>query len=1029
MGAHGSLLSTVDLRAGARREYIVEIRDPDRPARRVVVKDLVEVGRRRADRAPDMIAVRHPSVSRRHARFQVVGGELTVTDLGSMNGTRVNGDRIGGTTRLSLGDTASLAAVDVTVVAGRASHEAREPAAVDVTVVGGRASHEAGKPAAVGGRVSRKAPEPVAAAVTHPFPTYLQLRRRLPAGAWVVPQVVAVAAVALLCAVLVARPATGLRLLWGLAVPLLPLLWVVAPGVWRNSCPLAATNQLSRRAGYGRAKAPPAWLRDGGYVVAVGLFLVLVPTRRVLFDHSGPATAVLLAAVMAGALAGGLLFRGKSGWCSSVCPLLPVQRLYGQTPFVTVPNSHCRPCVGCAKHCYDFNPRVAYQADMHDGDPRWTAPRSFFAGCFPGVAIGFFVVPDLPAALFYLAFFAVVLASAGSFFALDALLRLPASALAAVYGAVALSTFYWFAAPVVGATVDDLTGVPAVAVSWPLRVAVFGLAVAWVLRTFGVRRLFLRWSVRAQPVRLAPDGAARLAGGSGCQVTFQPQGRQVVAIAGESLLDLAEKDGLPIEAGCRMGVCGADPVAVLAGADQLSPPDGDERATLLRLDLGSDVRMACCARVKGPVTVSLDPRGGAAPPVPVPVRRRGAPTRRVVVVGNGIAGVTAAQEIRRIDADCEVHIVGREPHPLYNRMGISRVVYGRSAMAGLFLLAEDWYERRDITCWLNTRAAGLDLAARAVALGTGERLPFDRLILATGARADTPPIAGIATPGCFALRDADDAVRIRAYAQDHRAARAVVVGAGPLAVEGAYALHELGLAVSIVVRGPGLLRRYLDPRSAELLTGYLAARGIALVTGASVAAVHGPDRVRAVTLTGGREVPTDLVLLAVGATPESGLARSAGIAARHGVVVDDELRTSVPGVYAAGDCAELRGQVTGLWPAAVEQATVAAANALGEHRTAPATETPMLLKGIGIDLVSVGRVRPAPGDTVLTHEDAARYAHGWLVLSGGRAAGAVLLNLPRESPAILAAVRSGVAFTPPRAWAEPARGSGPRPPR
>src|SRR5262249_35053632 len=130
---------------------------------------------------------------------------------------------------------------------------------------------------------------------------------------------------------------------------------------------------------------------------------------------------------------------------------------------------------------------------------------------------------------------------------------------------------------------------------------------------------------------------------------------------------------------------------------------------------------------------------------------------------------------------------------LYNRMGISRVVYGRSAMAGLFLLAEDWYERRDITCWLNTRAVGIDLPAHQVALGTGERLAFDRLVLATGARADVPAIAGATTPGCFVLRDADDAIKIRAYVQEHGASRAIVVGAGPLAIEGAYALHELGL--------------------------------------------------------------------------------------------------------------------------------------------------------------------------------------------------------------------------------------------
>jgi NAD(P)H-nitrite reductase large subunit len=211
----------------------------------------------------------------------------------------------------------------------------------------------------------------------------------------------------------------------------------------------------------------------------------------------------------------------------------------------------------------------------------------------------------------------------------------------------------------------------------------------------------------------------------------------------------------------------------------------------------------------------------------------------------------------------------------------------------------------------------------------------------------------------------------------------------------------------MVVRGPALLRRYLDERSAALLTRYLGARGVALVPGAGVAEVQGAERVRAATLTDGRQLPADLVLVAVGATPDAGLARAAGIAVRHGILVDDELRTSAPGVYAAGDVAELRGEVTGLWPAAVAQANAAAANVLGAHQTAPATATPMLLKGLGIDLVSVGRVHPVAGDTVLTREDPARYAYGRLVVSGGRVAGAVLLNLPREAPAILSAVRAG----------------------
>ena len=157
--------------------------------------------------------------------------------------------------------------------------------------------------------------------------------------------------------------------MWKIVIPLLPLLFLVAPGVWRNLCPLAASNQTPRVLGLTRGLTAPAWLKEYGYVIAISLFVLFVVLRKLGLDDNGPASALLLLGALTGGFLGGMYLKGKSGWCSSICPLLPVQRIYGQTPFALVGNSHCQPCVGCTTNCYDFNPKAAYLADLHSRGP------------------------------------------------------------------------------------------------------------------------------------------------------------------------------------------------------------------------------------------------------------------------------------------------------------------------------------------------------------------------------------------------------------------------------------------------------------------------------------------------------------------------------------------------------------------------------------------------------------------------------------------------------------------------------------
>jgi nitrite reductase (NADH) large subunit len=280
-------------------------------------------------------------------------------------------------------------------------------------------------------------------------------------------------------------------------------------------------------------------------------------------------------------------------------------------------------------------------------------------------------------------------------------------------------------------------------------------------------------------------------------------------------------------------------------------------------------------------------------------------------------------------------------------MGINRLIYGRSAMAGLYLNPEAWYEERQIDTWLNTRAARIDRGAREVELGTGEQLPYDRLILALGSSAMVPRIDGFGGRGTFVVRSAEDALSIRAFAQREWCREALIAGGGLLGLEAGYALHKLGLHASILERSDRLLRRQLDARASEFLRRYLEGLGMSIVTGAETAAALGDERPSEVLLRDGRALPADMLLVCAGITPNVELAAEAGIDVGRGVLVDDRMCTSDEAIFAAGDVAEHRGRVHGLWPAAVEQAEVAACSALGEEKDYVGTVPVTILRSSG----------------------------------------------------------------------------------
>jgi NAD(P)H-nitrite reductase large subunit/ferredoxin len=486
-------------------------------------------------------------------------------------------------------------------------------------------------------------------------------------------------------------------------------------------------------------------------------------------------------------------------------------------------------------------------------------------------------------------------------------------------------------------------------------------------------------------------------------VTFKP-GPTVLAKVGDKLLDIAEASQVPIESGCRMGMCGSDPVRVLEGGDNISAVRSAERRTLERLGLADGCRMACVSRVQGPVVV--DPRSPLEEPSEA--QADGKPTRtfavdpalqaalrRVVVVGAGVAGVTAAEELRRVLPDTELLLVGAEPYDFYNRMAITRLVSESASIDSLYLNRRDWAESRRVDFRRGVQATEIDRQNREVATADGERLGYDKVIIATGARPFVPTLEGFGADGSFVLRTIDDAVQLQQYIRRTRCRTAVIVGAGLLGLEAAYNIAQLDVRVLVLDRGRWPLRRQLDEQAGALVWEMLQDLGIELLAQTEAQRVHAEDRVTGVELLDGTTLDAELCLVTAGIIPNAQLAKAAGLDVGVGITVDGGMRTSDPDIFAVGDVAEHDGRPFGLWPASVEQAQVAAANVAGAEVVFTHVASPARLKVPGIDLLSIGAVDAERGEsrTVVVSAYGTRN-YRKLILEHGRLTGAIILGSP-----------------------------------
>ncbi len=378
---------------------------------------------------------------------------------------------------------------------------------------------------------------------------------------------------------------------------------------------------------------------------------------------------------------------------------------------------------------------------------------------------------------------------------------------------------------------------------------------------------------------------------------------------------------------------------------------------------------------------------------------------RLVIVGNGVAAVNAALTALKVRPNAEITVFSEEPYYYYPRPRLWEFLPGKLSLEQLYFYPPSWYEERGIMVQLGTPVAQIKPTDRAVILKNGQGASYDRLLLANGGLSFIPPIENVRQRGVFALRNVEDALAIRAYAE--RARSAVVIGGGLLGLESARGLKDLGLQVTVVEMAPWLLPRQLDEPGAAILREIFEGIGIKTITGAITQAIEGETQATGILLKDGRRIPGELVLISAGVRSNTALAAAAGLQVNRGVVVDEHMQTSAPDIYAAGDVIEFQQRSYGIIPAAIEQARVAGASLCGESEpTYQGTVPSNTLKVVGISLTTVGTT-DAPNGNYREYRisDSSRGLYKKLVVNNNKLVGAILLGFPKETAQITRMVR------------------------
>jgi nitrite reductase (NADH) large subunit len=382
--------------------------------------------------------------------------------------------------------------------------------------------------------------------------------------------------------------------------------------------------------------------------------------------------------------------------------------------------------------------------------------------------------------------------------------------------------------------------------------------------------------------------------------------------------------------------------------------------------------------------------------------------KRYLIVGSGIAGISAADAIHKSDPDAFVQVLTSEHELPYYRMNLTRYLAGEIDKTKLDLHPTDWYVHNHIKLELDTTVQAILPEEKVLVLEDQNRVPYDKLILAVGASPFVPPFKGVNLKHVLTIRTIHDTDILLSACSEP--IQVICIGGGLLGLEIAGAINRRGAQVTVIESLPWLLPRQLDRAASLIMQDKILAMGISVLTGAKTQALLGEDKIEGLLLEDGRKIKADMVVISAGVSANIVLARQAGLTVNRGIIVDDHMLTSHPDIYAVGDATEHNGRLYGLWVPAKSQGTIAGLAAAGQdvlfHDLPPSAR----LKVLGIDLFSIGQFTPQDDeDKLISEAKDGNYAS--FVFRQGVMIGSILLGDASLASYVKTAVEEKVDFS------------------
>ncbi|KMQ50562.1 pyridine nucleotide-disulfide oxidoreductase [Chitinispirillum alkaliphilum] len=374
---------------------------------------------------------------------------------------------------------------------------------------------------------------------------------------------------------------------------------------------------------------------------------------------------------------------------------------------------------------------------------------------------------------------------------------------------------------------------------------------------------------------------------------------------------------------------------------------------------------------------------------------------RIVIVGSGIAGVSAAESARKSSPDASIILISKENHLPYYRINLTRYLAGEISEDKLLIHPGSWYSSKKITLMLNKELSSIDYSGKKIRIRGGDTLEYDKLIVTTGAHPFVPPILGASRENVTVFRTKDNADFINR--QCKLAENVVVIGGGTLGIETAGAIAKAGKNVTVIEECKWLIPRQLNEKAALMLERFVNSLGVKLIKNVGIKQIAGDDTARGVELIDGRIIPAELVVITTGIKSNAYMPKHSGLETNCGIVVNDYLESSVKDVFAAGDVTEHRGLIYGLWGPAQFQGAIAGKNAAGEKTSFVGIPISNFLKVLGYDMFSVGKIY-AEGETYRKVENSTDDEYQYFLFENNCLVGAIHMGKIRISSKVKSAI-------------------------